>query len=303
MTHAVYSLPAEPGPVAREQLPYLPPWVAPRPRLDDRLELGTSGLVTLVTGPAGSGKTLGVASWAARTQLPESPVWVNASGTGAEPDLLWRLLHEGLVEGGGRHLAPVPSGLLGSRRDHALALLGTSLRQRGPRLVVLDNFPTGRPGALGRDLEIVLDHAQRALALVVISRGEPALPVQRQHVAGDLTRISVPDLAMDWHEVADVLVATRRRRARAHGTGRRAAHGRMGLWGAPGRACAAGGTDHRRGTRRGRPGDGRLPGRRGAGQEPVPHPGADRPDEHRGRGDTGPREGGPRSAGRRRAGR
>jgi LuxR family transcriptional regulator, maltose regulon positive regulatory protein len=206
MTHGIDSMLVERGLHDRRQSPDVPHWMVPRARLADRLDLGVLGQLTLVTGPSGWGKTLGVASWAASAQAPDGLIWLSAAGASADPDLFWELLHNGLVEAGERPLAPVPPlGSHGSRRTHALALFGTWLRHSGPRLLVLDDYPTGDIGALGRDLEVVLDHARRGLSLVVISRGEPALAVQRHHVAGGLTRITVPDLAMDWHEVAGVL--------------------------------------------------------------------------------------------------
>lgn len=191
---------------ARIDLPHVPQWVVPRRRLADRLELAGSAVVTLVTAPAGWGKTLGVASWAANTSAPCGVVWLTSASAGSDPDLFWKLLRNGLVAAGERHLVPVPPArATQARRDRALAQLGAALRHSGPRLLVLDDYPAGQVGALGRELETVLDHAHRALSLIVISRGEPALSLQRHHVAGDLTRITREDLALDRHEVAELL--------------------------------------------------------------------------------------------------
>ena len=188
------------------ELPLLARWVVRRERLARRLDRGVSGTVTLVTAPPGWGKTLGVAAWAAGARASEDVVWLSGAGAAADPELFLELLRESLVEEGAPHLAPVPPGVSPeARRAHALAGLGRSL-SRGPRRVlVLDDYPTGEVGALGRDLGVVLDHARRRLSLVLVSRGEPAFPVQRHRVAGDLTRITLPDLAMDWLEVAGVL--------------------------------------------------------------------------------------------------
>ena len=190
----------------RGNLPTIPQWVVPRRRLAARLELGVSGAMTLVTGPGGWGKSLGVGAWAVDRATPDGLLWLSAAGAADDPDAFWELLRMALLDTGERSVVPVPPlGAHESRRTHALALLGTWLRRTGPRVLVLDDYPTGGTGALGRDLEVVLDHARRGLSLVVISRGEPALSIQRHHVAGDLTRITVKDLAMDWHEVAVVL--------------------------------------------------------------------------------------------------
>ena len=91
------------------------------------------------------------------------------------------------------------------RRTHALTMLGAFLRRSGPWVVVLDDFPRGRSEQLGRDLEVVLDRAIRGLRLVILSHGEPAIEIQRHHVAGQLARVTTSDLAMDVPEVTEVL--------------------------------------------------------------------------------------------------
>lgn len=186
-------------------VPPLPGWVVPRRAVAAQLDAGLAGPLTLVTGPTGWGKTLGVASWA-RDVAPRGLAWLSAATAATDPDLFWELLRDALVEAGGQSFAPVsPLGSPEPRRRQALAQLGARLRRTGPRVLVLDDYPTGNTSALGRDLEIVLDHAQRRLSLVLISHGEPDLPVQRHQVAGELTRITVDDLAMGWTEVAGVL--------------------------------------------------------------------------------------------------
>ncbi|MET0999888.1 MAG: LuxR C-terminal-related transcriptional regulator [Marmoricola sp.] len=207
MTHAIDStMLAGPARQARRDLPHLPDWVVPRHRLADRLDLGASGLLTLVTAPPGWGKTMGVAAWAASAPLAGGLVWLSAAGAPADLGLFWKIAHTALVEAGAPHLPLVPAvGSQDPRRLRGLAQLGTALRHSGPWLLVLDDFPTGQVDDLGRDLEIVMDHAQRALSVMIISHGEPALAVQRHHVAGDLTRVTRQDLALDRHEVAAVL--------------------------------------------------------------------------------------------------
>lgn len=191
----------------RAGVPTLPPWVLPRARLDLILDIGAEGVLTVVAAPTGAGKTLGVASWAAGPSSPRGAVvWLNLSRGGAEPDMVWRLLHRGLRESGETRLPPVPAGRASTRaRVQALVELGEAMRGRDPVTVVLDGFPTGTPTQLGSELELVLEHARRALRLVVLSRGEPALDLHRMSAAGDLVRATAADLVMDDVEIAGVL--------------------------------------------------------------------------------------------------
>ncbi len=207
MTHAIgSSILAEDFPRARVNLSTLPTWLVPRRRLADRLDLGVLGLLTTVTGATGWGKTLGVASWATNAQLPGGLIWLSLAGAGEDPDQFWTLLRQSLMEAGERHLAPIPAvGSANSRRVHALTVLGMAMGGSGPWTIVVDDYPTGSTGRLGRDIQVVLDHARRGVRLVVISRGDPALDLQRHHVAGELSQITAADLPMDSDEVAEVL--------------------------------------------------------------------------------------------------
>ena len=191
---------------ARIGVPLLPSWTLPREGLDQLLDAGVDGVVTVVSGPTGAGKTLGVASWAAGPTSPPGLVWLNLARGGAEPDRVWRLLRRGLQEAGEQLLPQVPGSPADApARTRALVELGEALRDRGPWTVVLDGYPTGAPGQLGSELEIVLDHAGRALRLVVLCQAEPALDVQRFLAAGELIRVSDADLVMDSNEIAAVL--------------------------------------------------------------------------------------------------
>ena len=70
MTHAIDAGPFPERALPPRVLPDVPPWVVPRPRVAERLDLGVSGLLTLVTAPTGWGKTLGVAEWATDARAP-----------------------------------------------------------------------------------------------------------------------------------------------------------------------------------------------------------------------------------------
>ena len=69
-------------------------------------------------------------------------------------------------------------------------------------------YPIGTPGRLASELEIVLDHADRALRLVLVCQGDPAFDLHRHAAAGELVRISDQDLVMDAGEIAELLRET-----------------------------------------------------------------------------------------------
>ena len=208
MTQSVTASPNNAGsPVpGRVNLPAVPAWMVTRRTVTDLLDVGVSGLLTVVTAPTGAGKTMSVASWAAGADLSGGVVWLNLAGANADRDLFWTRLREGLVEAGARHLPSVPdAGCAESLRSRMLEALGIALRDNGPWVVVLDDYPTGRAGQLERDLETVLDAARRGVRLVVVGQSEPALPLHRHAAQGELTRVVATDLVMGTREVAAVL--------------------------------------------------------------------------------------------------
>src|SRR6478735_2834387 len=62
------------------RLPALPRAYVPRSRLWEQLDEATEAAVTLLVGPGGSGKTLGIAGWLRRTGRAVDTTWVTADG-------------------------------------------------------------------------------------------------------------------------------------------------------------------------------------------------------------------------------
>ena len=193
-------------PPTRVGVPVVPHWTLPRPELDRRLDRGAEGVLTVVTGPAGSGKTLGVASWAAGRTSPSGIVWVNLSRGGGEPERIWRLIRNALRQAGEQHLPAAPAADASDReRSRALVAFADALSTRGPWTVVLDGFPTGTPSGLGREIEIVLDHSGRSLRMVLMGHGPPAVDLNRFAAAGELVEVTAADLLMDTDEITGAL--------------------------------------------------------------------------------------------------
>ena len=193
-------------PLSRTGVPVVPHWTVVRQGLHRLLDRGAAGLLTVVSAPTGYGKTQGVASWVAGPTSPCEVVWVNLAHGGAEPDRVWRQIARGFQQTGQQDVPSFredPSLVADRIRD--LVELGQALRDRAPATVVLDGYPSGGSAQLGRELDIVLEHAGRSLRLVLLSRGEPALDLHRYSAAGELVRVREADLVMDDDEVAELL--------------------------------------------------------------------------------------------------
>ena len=191
------------------------------------------------------------------------------AGTDGDPDLFWKLFHEAVRETGDPHS---PLSLRWARPGApgpCSRAAGTDPGQERATSRGADGFPTGATGCVGEDLEVVIDHAQHALRLIVLSQGEPALSVQRHDVAGELTRIGVPDLCMDTAEVGDVLAQHGVPAEDRTATIVERRTGRLAVRSATVRGRLARRPDHGGGLDEADRATVELPRRRGAGEEPA----------------------------------
>src|ERR1700712_5108985 len=69
--------------------PRVPPSYIARPHLDELLDRGTRGPLTVVTAGAGWGKTLATASWAGSGSEVGPVAWVSLEASDNEPRRFW----------------------------------------------------------------------------------------------------------------------------------------------------------------------------------------------------------------------
>ncbi|WP_344751014.1 AAA family ATPase, partial [Micromonospora olivasterospora] len=186
----------------------LPEPVLVRPRLLRRLDEGTAGAVTVVSAPAGWGKTTLLATWA--RSVEPTPAWVSveAGDTGAR---LWAYLAAALrttaeQRPGGAELPAPPVPAAPPRPDQLEPLAAALAARERPVLLVLDDLHrVGDPAALA-GLEFLLRHGGR-LRLVVGARADLPPGLHRLRLAGELTSVGPDELAFTEDEVADLLTA------------------------------------------------------------------------------------------------
>jgi LuxR family maltose regulon positive regulatory protein len=189
---------------ARFAVPSLPDGFVERPRLHDMFQLGAEGPLTLVSAPAGSGKTVSVASWVHGRPQPGPVVWVSLDEADLASGGLWPVVVEGLrrmrIEVTGRG----PAAGAGAGRAF-LTSVGAQLAAHPETvLLVLDC-----DGSLSRDdavsLDFVLRRADGRLRLVLLTRADPLLPLHRYRLADTVVEIRMSDLAFTPDEAAELL--------------------------------------------------------------------------------------------------
>lgn len=181
------------------------PRIVRRRRVFERLERDWPKPLTLVTGPAGFGKTTAVETWLEGRREPV--IWVALGEDDNDPNLLWsRILAESVRANGiGGPARSALEGTLGSPR-RAIERFAAELRGAGiaPVLVLDDLHLIDDPACL-RTLELGARLLTGTAQLILVSRREPTLPLDRLYGRGQLILVGVTELSFGREETRALL--------------------------------------------------------------------------------------------------
>jgi LuxR family maltose regulon positive regulatory protein len=194
----------------RFRIPAQPEGFLERPRLMRDLDDGVAGRLTLVSAPAGTGKTTLVSKWARRARNRHPVAWVTIDGADASPERFWRSLAGGLSPHG--VFLPTPPAQTGSEEvnDGFIDEVVYVLQERAPRdpghpLVLVLDCDADLTAVVAHDLDSVLRRSHGWLRVVIVSRVDPPLPLHRYRLAGNLVEIRMADLAFTLEEARQLM--------------------------------------------------------------------------------------------------
>ena len=192
--------------------PRAPQDVIVRPRLVERLDVGLAGPLTLISAPAGFGKTTLVAERLGRGALPHA--WLALDAQDDAPGIFLRYFVAAL-HSIDRALGALASELLavsGTAPAHAVmtALLNDLAALTQDVVVVLDDVHVLTHPAIYDALAYLLDHIPPRFHLVLISREDPALPLARLRARRHLVEVRAADLRFTVAEAEAFLRAAMR---------------------------------------------------------------------------------------------
>jgi LuxR family maltose regulon positive regulatory protein len=179
-----------------------------RPRLSGRLRGGAASSLTLVSAPAGFGKTTLLAEWLATTGTEGSVAWLSLEESDSQPAWYWTYAITALqavVPGVGASALP----LLQSGQPPIQTVLATVLNELGTvpddSYLVLDDYHLVDGPDVQAGMTFLLDHLPPRVHLVVSTREDPALPLARLRARGELVEVRAADLRFTLEEVAAYL--------------------------------------------------------------------------------------------------
>ena len=188
-------------------LPFTRPELVPRPRLQEQIAQGLRGPLTLITAPAGFGKTTLVASCVAACGLPVA--WLSLDKDDNQPERFLSYLVAALQAADqaiGNEAAQLMAGIQQAPPEAVLTSLINDLDTTGREIVlVLDDYQFISSQAVHEEWLFCSSIAPKTFHLVIATRSDPPLPLARLRARGQTVELRAADLRFTEPEAAQFL--------------------------------------------------------------------------------------------------
>ena len=194
---------------------YFPPArpnLVPRPRLVEQLNAGLTKPLTLISAPAGFGKTSLMSEWRMGNESGISAAWLSLDDGDNNPLRFWLYLIAALETLQDNSFDTI-HGLLQSPEPIAPETIASSILHelesfREDHVIVLDDLHIITSPGIQQALAFLLDHLPPKSHLVILTRADPPLPLSRLRVRNQLTELRAADLRFTLDEVTTFLTLT-----------------------------------------------------------------------------------------------
>jgi LuxR family maltose regulon positive regulatory protein len=186
---------------------YIPPLrsdLVSRPQLTERLSKATRRKLTLVSAPAGFGKSTLVRGWLAESVI--TAAWLSLDEGDNDPVRFWRYIIAAFQvanqEFGAEALQIISEPQLRSTEPVAISLINDISQLTHELILVLDDYHVIDAGQIHEGLSYLLDHQPTNLHIVLITRVDPVLSLARLRAHGRMIEIRAVDLQFSADEAA-----------------------------------------------------------------------------------------------------
>src|SRR5258706_2502875 len=178
-----------------------------RPRLIERMNDSLHRKLTLISAPAGFGKTTLVCEWIPHCERPAA--WLSLDEGDNDPSRFLTYLIAALQT----ISANIGEGLLGAMQSPQpppietilTFLLNDVTSIAGNFVLILDDYHVIEISLINNALSFLLDHLPPQMHLVIATREDPQLPLSRLRVRGQLSELRATDLRFTACEAAAFL--------------------------------------------------------------------------------------------------
>jgi len=186
------------------QLPPLRQKSIPRPGLIEKMNESLHGRLTLISAPAGFGKTTLASEWIASCKKPS--VWLSLDAGDGDFSRFMTYLVAALqtlnVGIGKMVLAALQSPLQTKPESMLTSLLNEISAMPDDFILVLDDYHVLDAKPVDDALAFILEHAPSRMHLVIATREDPDLPLAKWRARGQLTELRAEDLRFTASEAA-----------------------------------------------------------------------------------------------------
>ncbi|MGO9333475.1 MAG: helix-turn-helix transcriptional regulator, partial [Acidimicrobiales bacterium] len=201
---------ASPRVATKLHFPRPRPDLVARPRLAARLDRGALAKLTLISAPAGFGKTSLVAQWfASRTAHQRIVAWLALDQNDDQPTVFWTQMLAALQVGAEPAFGEAILPLLDSGQPPTEGILAAVVNELSalPNEVdlVLDDYHVIEDSDIHDSMTFLLDHLPLQVHVLITTRADPPLPLARLRARGDLVEIRAADLRFRAEEASTYL--------------------------------------------------------------------------------------------------
>jgi LuxR family maltose regulon positive regulatory protein len=186
-------------------IPQLRPDLVQRPHLIDRMNKGIYNKLTLISAPAGFGKTTLVSEWIYQSEIPIT--WISLDKGDNDPRQFFHYLIAAL-QNIDSVIGQAALTMLQSPQLPRIESVMTSLIEEitdipNDFIIVLDDYHSIDTKSVHSIIEFLLDHLPTQMHLVLTTRVDPPLPLARLRGRNQLTEFRATDLCFSLDEASE----------------------------------------------------------------------------------------------------
>ncbi|RNL57348.1 helix-turn-helix transcriptional regulator [Arthrobacter oryzae] len=183
--------------------------VVTRPRLLDRLRRGTESRLTLVSAPAGFGKTTLLSAWLGGMEEDHRRIaWVSLDAADRDPASFWAYVVSALqtaVPGAGPSALELIASSDVSTESVLTMVLNDLAMAPTDVWLVLDDYHLVDGHGVANGMVFLLDHLPSHVHVMISTRADPELPLSRWRARGELVELRAAELRFTSEEATAYL--------------------------------------------------------------------------------------------------
>ncbi len=188
-------------------IPPTPRGIVHRQRLIDQLAMGLNGKLTLVSGPAGFGKTTLLSEWVSQIRYPIGWISLDKGDNELNRFVLYLIkAFQWIEEGFGNEIIESVISSKPKKTDGFLPFLINQIAEiDNPFLIIIDDYHLITAPEINELLLMIIENQSPQMHLVISTRSDPPWPLARWRAKGQLSEIRLGDLRFTLEETSRFL--------------------------------------------------------------------------------------------------